>query len=121
MIKFIEGSAVYDVSAKMRDMLCKTLSQDSGNIFLIVPDQFEFETEKTIYADLSENGLLTGLRRINVTTFSALSREILISAGENMPAADDIVKSVIFNKAVREQKNMLTVLRGAADKTVYCE
>lgn len=38
-----------------------------------------------------------------------------------MPAADDIVKSVIMNKAVREQKNMLTVLRGAADKTGFCE
>ncbi|MCH5204073.1 MAG: PD-(D/E)XK nuclease family protein [Oscillospiraceae bacterium] len=121
MIKFIEGSAVFDVSGKMREMLCDSLSDGSDRSILIVPDQFEFETEKTIYSDLSKKGLLTKLSRISVTTFSSLSREILLSAGENMPAADDIVKSVVMNKAVREQKNTLSALRGAADKTGFCE
>ena len=121
MVKFIEGSAVFDVSAKLREMLCETLKQGGEKIFLIVPDQFEFETEKTIYAQLNEKGLLTELSRINITTFSSLARGILESSGEKTPPADDIVKSVIMNKAVREQKNMLTALRGAADKTGFCE
>lgn len=120
MIKIIEGSAASDVSGKMRETLCKALSENEKKIFLIVPDQFEFETEKTVYSDLDRKGLLTGLSRIKVTTFSALSREILLNAGENMPAADDVVKSVVMNKAVREQKNMLSSLRGAADKTGFC-
>lgn len=120
MIRSIEGSARFDVSGKLHEMLCDTLSMGAEKIFLIVPDQFEFETEKTIYGVLDKNGLLTGLSKINVTTFSSLSREILASAGENMPAADDVVKSVIMNKAVREQKNSLSVLRGASDKTGFC-
>lgn len=120
MIKFIENSAVYDVSAKMREELCRTLLKTEDTVFLIVPDQFEFETEKTIYSDLEKSGLLTKLYRVNVTTFTSLSRKILEIAGENMPPADDTVKNVIMNKAVREQKNLLSALGGPADKAGFC-
>ncbi len=120
MIKFIENSAVYDVSRKMREELCETLSKTDESVFLIVPDQFEFETEKTIYSDLKKSGLLTELCRVNVTTFTSLSRKILESEGENMPPADDTVKNVIMNKAVREQKNLLSALGSVADKAGFC-
>ncbi len=121
MIKFIENSAVYDVSAKMREELCEALSKTDDTVFLIVPDQFEFETEKTVYSDLEKSGLLTKLCRVNVTTFTSLSRKILESEGENMPPADDTVKNVIMNKAVREQKNLLCALGGAAEKSGFCK
>lgn len=121
MIQFIENSAVYDVSGKMREKLCEALSKTEETVYLIVPDQFEFETEKTVYSDLEKNGLLTELYRVNVTTFTSLSRMILESEGENMPPADDTVKNVIMNKAVREQKNMLSALGGAADKSGFCK
>ncbi len=120
MIKFIENSAVYDVSGKMREELCGALSKTDETVFLIVPDQFEFETEKTVYSFLEKSGLLTELCRVNVTTFTSLSREILESEGENMPPADDTVKNVIMNKAVREQKNLLCALGGAAEKSGFC-
>ena len=77
MIKFIKGGAQSDVSARMREILCEMLSQNFRKLFLVVPDQFELETEKTIYADLKQKGLLTELCRIHATTFSSLSRDIL--------------------------------------------
>ncbi len=120
MIKFIENSAVYDVSGKMREELCEVLSKTEETVFLIVPDQFEFETEKTVYSELEKRGLLTKLCRVNVTTFTSLSRKILESEGEKMPPADDTVKNVIMNKAVREQKNLLSALGSVADKAGFC-
>ena len=74
MIQFIENSAVYDVSGKMREKLCEALSKTEETVYLIVPDQFEFETEKTVYSDLEKNGLLTELYRVNVTTFTSRAK-----------------------------------------------
>lgn len=121
MVKFIEGSASSDVSGRMRELLFEALANSKEGIFLIVPDQFEFETEKAVYRILDNRELLTELSRIKVTTFTSLSRDILASAGENMPAADDVVKSVVMNKAVREQKNNLSVLKGAANRAGFCQ
>ncbi len=123
-VTFVAGTAKLDVSERVRAELL-SLVEKSGdtdrNIVYIVPEQFEYEAEHIIYRLLNEKGLLTKSRRIKTTTFSALSKEILEQAGETRPIADDIVKSIVMRKAIRECKLQLRALGGICDKPGFTQ
>lgn len=122
MVKFIVGKADLNISAAIRSELVSLLENgcEKRNIVFIVPDQFEYETEKTVYRILDEHGLLTKFYEIRVTTFSRLCREILEECGEHRPFADDIVKNIIMHKTVSEQKGELSALNKVAARPGFC-
>jgi len=123
-VTFVAGTANLDVSERIRAELLSLIEKSTDtdrNIVYIVPEQFEYEAEHIIYRLLSEKGLLTKSRRIKTTTFSALSKEILEQAGENRPIADDIVKSIVMRKAIRECKLQLGALGGICDKPGFTQ
>ena len=108
LVKIFAKGAEFDISAAIRREICARLSENSAaNIVFIVPDQFEFETEKAIYKELDEKNLLTRLREIHIETFSSLSKKILAEAFDKRIDADDTIKNILMHKAVREQKSAL--------------
>lgn len=123
MLKIIADSAEFDISAAVRQEICGLLSSEkhAKNIVFIVPDQFEFETEKAIYGELLNRNLLTRHNEIHIETFSSLSEKILADAGDKRIPADDTIKNILMHKAVREQKTSLGSLSRQADKSGFCK
>ncbi len=123
MVKFIVGKADLNISAAVRGELVSRLesSNEKHNIIYLVPDQFEYETEKAIYRILDEKGLLKRFYEIRITTFSRICREILEECGEHRPFADDIVKNIIMHKTVSENKSSLSALNKIASRPGFCE
>lgn len=122
MVKFIVGKADLNISAAVRGELVSLLekSAEKRRILCLVPDQFEYETEKAVYKLLDEKGLLKRFYEIRITTFSALCRDILKECGEHRPFADDIVKSVIMHKTLSENRNALSALNRIASRAGFC-
>lgn len=123
MVKFIVGKADLNISAAVRDELISLLENntDNQNIVYIVPDQFEYETEKSIYRILDEKNLLHRFYEVRITTFDRLCREILEICGEHRPFADDIVKNIIMHKTVSENKTALSALNKIAARSGFCD
>lgn len=123
MVKFFVGKADLDVSGRIRAEIAE-LSRENvpeRKIIFIVPEQFEYETERAVYKLLKQNGLLHRMSAVEITTFTALSSEILSENGVDRPRADDIVKSVLMHKAVADCRSELTSLAGIVDKAGFCE
>lgn len=123
MVKFIIAKANFDISARVRSELVSLLEDDTKKqkMIYIVPEQFEYETEKAIYRLLDEKRLMHRYDEVKTTTFSALSREILEKSGETRPPADDIVKNIVMHKAVSDNKTALSVLGKIAARPGFCE
>lgn len=122
MVTFIIAKANFDISARVRSEFVSLLtSGEKRNIIYIVPEQFEYETEKAIYGILDEKNLLSRFDEIKITTFSALSANILEKSGETRLPADDIVKSIIMHKTVNDNKTALSALGKIASRSGFCE
>ncbi len=123
MVTFIISKANFDISARVRSELVSLLESgaDKKNIVCIVPEQFEYETEKAVYGILDAKGLLSRFDEVKITTFSALSREILEKSGETRLPADDIVKSIVMHKTVNDNKTALSALGKIASRSGFCE
>lgn len=123
MISFYVGKADTDVSGKIRSVLADLLRSDicGQRIIYIIPEQFEYETERAVYKLLKDNGLLHKMSVIEITTFTALSSDILSENDVDRPRADDIVKNVLMHKAVSDCRGELDSLAGIIDKPGFCE
>ncbi|MBD5129542.1 MAG: hypothetical protein HDT43_06420, partial [Ruminococcaceae bacterium] len=122
MVTFIIAKANFDISARVRSELVSLLeSGGKKNIVYIVPEQFEYETEKAVYGILDDKGLLSRFEEVRITTFSALSWEILEKSGETRLPADDIVKSIVMHKTVNDNKTALSALGKIARRPGFCE
>ncbi len=123
VVRIIANGAEFDVSGAVRQDIYELLTndEDEKNVVFIVPDQFEFETEKVVYRELLERDLLTRYSEIHIETFSSLSEKILENAGEKRIPADDTIKNILMHKAVRDQKSALTSLNRQAEKAGFCK
>lgn len=122
MIRFVVGKADVNISAAMRRKVVSALEKggEKRRIVYIVPDQFEYETEKAVYRLLSDKGLLNRFYEIKIATFSSLCRDILEECGEHRPFADDIVKSIVMHKTLSENRNELSALNRIASRQGFC-
>ncbi len=123
MTRFITGGARYDVSAQMRAEMARILkeSKEPRKIIYIVPDQFEYETEKAVYRVLDGMGLAARSLEVNIRTFSSISEEIINTLHEKKRPADDIVKNIIMHRVIKEHKNALSAFGCAAEKQGFCK
>lgn len=118
MTEFILGKACADVSVKLRQKLID-LVINGEKALIIVPDQFEFETEKALYRACASKGKAYLFSNISVRTFSKLSDEIINRfAGEKKPA-DDITKDIIMYRAISEIHDELEAFRKIALKAGF--
>lgn len=123
MVKFAAGTANLDVSGKVRTELLNTLKTQptERRIIYIVPEQFEYATERAMYSLLEENGLLTRSGQLEIRTFSSLVNEVLAASGQALPIADDIVKSIAMYKAISDTKAELSVLGSIRKKRGFAQ
>lgn len=123
MTRFITGSVGCDVSARMRAEMARILQENAEpqKIIYIVPDQFEYETEKAVYRLLDGLGLIARSSEVNIRTFSSLSEEIINTLHEKKRPADDIVKNIIMHRVIKENKNALSAFGCAAEKQGFCK
>lgn len=122
MVRFIVGKADINISSAVRGDLISLLENNGSTqkIIYIVPDQFEYETEKAVYGILEQKGLLNRFYEINITTFTRLCGEILEQDGEHRPFADDIIKNIIMHKAVSQNKIGFSALNKIAARQGFC-
>ena len=107
MTEFILGRACADVSGRLR----KKLLQDVRNgrkALVIVPDQYEFETEKALYRAFAAEGRTELFSAVSVRTFEKLADEIIAKHGGEKKPADDITKNILMYRAVSELRDELS-------------
>lgn len=122
MVNFVTGTSDLDISGRLcGEILSLLKNQSSNHIVYIVPEQFEYESERKIYKLLEKNRLLSMSEKVEVTTFSALSHEILDLCSDNRPIADDIVKNVVIHKAINECSQDLKALGGICKKPGFSQ
>ncbi|MBR5495961.1 MAG: exodeoxyribonuclease V subunit gamma, partial [Oscillospiraceae bacterium] len=105
MLEFVIGRAK---SGKTNLLFKKiqTLANQGQKIILIVPLQFSFETEKTIYKKLGAKLA----RQVEVLSFDRLSEKIFTKYGRTgKPYADDVEKAILLQLAMEEVSDALAV------------
>ena len=122
MIRFFVGKAYSGVSAKLLSEAVSRIKTSTGpvNILYIVPDQFEYETEKAVYHALKEAGICSRSAELRVTTFSDLAEEIIRLCHETRKPADDIMKNIIMHRVIKQNKNLLCAFGSIAEKPGFC-
>ncbi len=105
MLEFVIGRAK---SGKTNLFFKKieNLAQSGEKVVLIVPLQFSFETEKTIYKKLGAKLA----RQVEVLSFDRLSEKIFTQYGKSeKPYADDVEKALLLQMAMEEVQDALAV------------
>ncbi len=118
MVEFVVGTANLDVSGRVRSEIISMLEKGNlkNHIIYIVPEQFEYETEREIYVLLRERNLLTRSGVIEIRTFTSLINEILSQCDDALPLADDVVKSIAMFRAANDSGTELQTLGGIRKK-----
>lgn len=115
MTEFIIGKACADVSSRLRKKLMGDVKNGSKTL-LIVPDQYEFETEKALYRAFAAEDRTELFSAVSVRTFEKLADEMIAKyAGEKKPA-DDITKNILMYRAVSEIRDELSAYAKVALK-----
>ncbi len=120
MTSFFIARAYHDISAALRGELMRTLEHADRRAIFIVPDQFEFETEKSIYGALREKAMLDRSGSVRVATFADISAEIIALCNEKKRTANDVVKNIIMQRIIRENKDRLGAFAGVCNKPGFC-
>lgn len=110
MLRFILGKAGSGKTHRIYEEICK----EKGNVLLLVPDQFLFETEKLIAQRTGEKS-----RNIKIAGISSLSEEILKKYCPRKSYADSTAKLMIMLKTIREVRSSLGFYGGSAYKNSF--
>lgn len=101
MTEFIIAKACADATERLYQKLLDEVSH-GGRVTLIVPDQYEFETERALYRRCAAAGSAAMFGSIAVKTFSGISTEIITKYAGSKKPADDITKHILMYRAVSE-------------------
>ncbi|MGN0651003.1 MAG: PD-(D/E)XK nuclease family protein [Oscillospiraceae bacterium] len=116
--RFILGNAIQDTSAALRKSVIECA--DKGEkVILLVPDQFEYETELALFRECKTLGKTTLIPKIRVRTFSKLADEILSVYQSTLEPANETTKLLYMYRAVREcvkDGDGLSAFKRAAEK-----
>jgi len=108
MLHYILGAARTGKTTLVREKIAELSQMPGSRIFLLVPEQFTFETEKRLYEELGGERM----RRVDVTSFTRLSAEAFRRYGGIAGRyANDCAKSVLMDNALEELRDMLEVYR----------
>lgn len=97
-------------TGKTRRLISEAIeaAQRGGNVLVVVPEQFSFETEQQVHARIGDRPL-----SIEVVSFSRLAEEIFRSCGGLAGRRLDAVsRTLILRLASQEMKDTLTVYGG---------
>ncbi|MBE6852044.1 MAG: hypothetical protein E7505_01020 [Ruminococcus sp.] len=101
MISFIKGEAGSGKSTLVIEKIKQHISDDR-KIFVIIPEQFSFEYERKLYAELSADVF----NKINVLSFTRLAKTIFDRYGcRSGEYADENTKAVLMYLTLKEIQN----------------
>ncbi len=92
------------------------LSKEKRQIFLIVPEQYTFETEKRLYRKLSGNAL----SHVTITSFTRMAQTTFkLYGGGAGTYADECAKSILMAQAAAEAEGELSVYLKSAKNDAF--
>ena len=105
MLQFVLGRAGSGKTTMLREKI-KIDAQQGKQVWLIVPEQFTFETERNYYENLGAGVF----KNVQVTSFTRLAHQVFKEFGGTAgDYADDSRKLVLMNMALFEIASELTV------------
>lgn len=106
MLQFLLGAARSGKTAALHQRIEALSREENRRIFLLVPEQFTFETEKALYRRLGGERF----KRVSVTSFTRLAAEAFRRYGGIAGRyADDCAKCVLMELALDELRDGLEV------------
>ena len=117
MLQFILGEAGTGKSTLLIKKIADYLDAGEKNIYLIVPEQYSFESDKLVYETLGAQSF----NSIKILSFSRLAKQILTQHGgiAGMPA-DDTIRLLTMSLAIDEVRDGLSIYAGQARNTSFC-
>lgn len=118
-LQFIFGGAGSGKSTFLYDMICDEAAEHRDKqYFILVPDQFTLETQKTLVERTGGRGILN----IDVLSFHRLAFRVF----EQFPARErtileDMGKTMLLRKVFAEQKDRLTYFKKGIDKPGFLD
>lgn len=114
-ITFLAGRAGSGKSRLVRRMIREALAAGRRAV-LIVPEQFTYETERALAAELG-----AGLLDVSVFSFTTLARRVLRETGERAVFLSAQGKRMAIRRIVEEEKEHLRVFSGVCGKNGFSE
>lgn len=118
-VTFITGRAGSGKSSLLRGMIKNTVenkAQDKKRVFLIVPEQFTFETEKELSGDFG-----AGLLGLGVYSFTTLSEYITEQAGIKKVFLSPQGRRMLIRRAIHKNASKLTAFASVSSKSGFAE
>ena len=117
MLQFILGEAGTGKSTLLINKIGDYLDAGEDNIYLIVPEQYSFESDKLVYETLGAQNF----NKVKILSFSRLAKEVLTQHGgiAGMPA-DDTIRLLTMSLAIDEVRDGLSIYAGQAKNTSFC-
>ena len=113
MLRLVFGRSGSGKTHWTREFLAEESRRDSGGLFLIVPEQYSFESEKAILRRIGPRLA----RKIQVMSFSRLAQEVFRTYGGLAGARlGDGGRAALMQMAIEEAADHLRIYRGAADR-----
>lgn len=118
-LQLITGSAGSGKSTYLYEYICQeAAAHPERQYFILVPDQFTLETQKTMVEKSQGKGILN----IDVLSFHRLAYRVL----EQLPARqrtilEDMGKTMLLRKVFSEQKERLTYFKRGIDKPGFLD
>lgn len=119
-VTFITGRAGSGKSALLRSMIKNIVNsentQQKKRVFLIVPEQFTFETEKELAEDFG-----SGLLGVGVYSFTTLSEFITEQAGIKKVFLSPQGRRMIIRRAIHKNASKLRAFSSVSSKNGFAE
>lgn len=111
MVQFILGASGTGKTTKVHEMIEKISENEESKIMLIVPEQFTFETEKTLFKKLGGDKFM----RVNVTSFTRFASEVFkLYGGVAGEYASEPAKAILMDMAIHDLKDNLDIYKKAS-------
>ena len=105
MLQFVLGPSKSGKTTYIDNEIMR-LSEEKQRIFLIVPEQYTFETEKRLYRKLSGKRL----SQVTVTSFTRIAQTAFkLYGGGAGTYADECAKTVLMAQAAAEAEDELVI------------
>jgi ATP-dependent helicase/nuclease subunit B len=118
MVEFVLGRAGSGKSTWILNRIKEQLALNIPAIYVVVPEQFTFETERKYYRELGAKAF----SKIRVVSFSRIAHNVFKEfGGAAGDYADDSIKMILMNEAVHLVKEELEVYSRSADRPAFSE
>lgn len=113
MLRLILGRAGAGKTDYVRKVICRYAEEGRKGIFLVVPDQFSFESEKAMLDLLGASNAAS----VEALGFSRLCDVVFKQyGGRSLPETDDGGKAVLMRFAIEECADFLDLYRKSSDR-----